>query len=150
VAVKDAHAKIDSLKRLLTETEMLEAQAELQEMARGMITEIGGSDDTLNRVEEYLTERRDKTTGRSRVASTSIDATKVELLEAEQAALEDHALSEVTGARSLWDRDRGVVECSGALEELECGAHGRPLFGWWGLIDPLPICPGLRKIATAR
>ena len=62
-------AKIESLKRMLTETEMLEAQAELQEMAQGMITSIGGSGDTLARVEEYLTERRDKAAGRARVAA---------------------------------------------------------------------------------
>jgi phage shock protein A len=101
VAVTDARAKIDSLKRLLTETEMLEAQAELQEMAQGMITEIGGSGDTLNRVEEYLTERRDKAAGRARVASTAIDTSKVELLEAEQEALADHALAEFAAAYGL-------------------------------------------------
>jgi hypothetical protein len=101
VAVKDAQAKIESLKRLLTETEMLEAQAELQEMAQGMITEIGGSGDTLNRVEEYLTERRDKAAGRARVASTAIDTSKVELLDAEQEALADHALAEFAAAYGL-------------------------------------------------
>jgi len=51
VAVKEARAKIESLKRMLSETEMLEAQAELQEMASGMISSIGGSGDTLDRVE---------------------------------------------------------------------------------------------------
>lgn len=101
VAVKEAQAKIDQLKRLLTETEMLEAQAELQEMAQGMITEIGGSGDTLNRVEEYLTERRDQAAGRARVASTAIDTSNVELLEAEQAALADHALAEFAAAYGL-------------------------------------------------
>ena len=63
VTVRDAQAKIEKLKRMMTETEMLEAQAELQEMATGMIASIGGSGDTLNRVEEYLTERRDKAAG---------------------------------------------------------------------------------------
>ena len=38
VAVKEARAKIETLKRMLSETEMLEAQAELQEMASGMIS----------------------------------------------------------------------------------------------------------------
>jgi hypothetical protein len=36
---------------MISETEMMEAQAELQEMAKGMVTEIGGGGDTLNRVE---------------------------------------------------------------------------------------------------
>ena len=101
VAVQEARSKIEALKRMLTETEMLEAQAELQEMAQGMITELGGSGDTLNRVEEYLTERRDKAAGRARVASSAIDTTQVELLEAEQEALADQALSEFAAAYGL-------------------------------------------------
>ena len=36
-----------------------------------MVSSIGGSGDTLNRVEEYLTERRDKAAGRARVAASS-------------------------------------------------------------------------------
>jgi phage shock protein A len=101
VSVRDAQAKIEGLKRLLTETEMLEAQAELQEMANGMISSIGGSGDTLNRVEEYLTERRDQAAGKARVASTTIDSSKVELMEAEQQALADQALTEFAASYGL-------------------------------------------------
>jgi len=101
VAIKEATAKIETLKRMLTETEMLEAQAELQEMASGMISEIGGSGDTLNRVEEYLEERRDKAAGRARVAATTIDTTEVDIKEAEQEALADQALTEFAAAYGL-------------------------------------------------
>jgi phage shock protein A len=101
VSVREAQNKIESLKRLLTETEMLEAQAELQEMATGMISSIGGSGDTLARVEEYVTERRDKAAGRARVAASSIDTSKVELMEAEQAVLADQALTEFAAAYGL-------------------------------------------------
>lgn len=101
VAVNEAQAKIESLKRMLTEAEMMEAQAELQEMAQGMISSIGGSGDTVSRVEEYLAERRDKAAGRARVASSSIDASKVELMEAEQAALADQALTEFAASYGL-------------------------------------------------
>ena len=101
VSVSEAQAKIDGLKRMISETEMLEAQAELQEMATGMISSIGGSGDTLNRVEEYLSERRDKAAGRARVAASTIDTTKVELLEAEQQALADAALTEFAAAYGL-------------------------------------------------
>ncbi len=94
VAVKEAHAKIEKLKRLLSETKMMEAQAELQEMAQGMIGQIGGGGDTLNRVEEYLNERRDKAAGRARVASDGVDISEYELKEGEQAALAEQALSE--------------------------------------------------------
>lgn len=98
VAVQEAQAKIEKLKRLLSETEMMEAQAELQEMAKGMITQIGGSGDTLNRVEEYLNERRDKAAGRARVAASSIDIKEVELKEEEQKALAEQALAEFEAA----------------------------------------------------
>ena len=94
VSIKEAKDKIEKLKRMISETEMLEAQAELQEMASGMISEIGGSGDTLNRVEEYLSERRDKAAGRARVASHDINIDHVELKEAEQEALAEMALSE--------------------------------------------------------
>jgi len=101
VSVREAQDKIEKLKRMMTETEMLEAQAELQEMATGMVSSIGGSGDTLNRVEEYLTERRDKAAGRARVAASSVDTSKVELMEAEQQALADQALTEFAAAYGL-------------------------------------------------
>jgi phage shock protein A len=101
VSVRDAQDKIEKLKRMMTETEMLEAQAELQEMATGMVSSIGGSGDTLNRVEEYLTERRDKAAGRARVAASSVDTSKVELMEAEQQALADAALTEFAAAYGI-------------------------------------------------
>ena len=101
VAVKEARAKIETLKRMLSETEMLEAQAELQEMASGMISSIGGSGDTLNRVEEFLNERRDKAAGRARVAASTIDTTEVDLMEAEQTALADAALNEFAAAYGI-------------------------------------------------
>ena len=101
VSVREAKSKIESLKRMMTETEMLEAQAELQEMAQGMITSIGGSGDTLSRVEEYLSERRDKAAGRARVAADSIDTSEVEVMEAEQDALADQALAEFAAAYGL-------------------------------------------------
>jgi phage shock protein A len=101
VAVKEARAKIETLKRMLSETEMLEAQAELQEMASGMISSVGGSGDTLDRVEEYLNERRDKAAGRARVASSTIDTTEVDMMEAEQGALADAALNEFAAAYGI-------------------------------------------------
>jgi phage shock protein A len=100
-SVRDAQEKIEKLKRMLSETEMLEAQAELQEMAQGMISSVGGSGDTLARVEEALTERRDKAAGKARVASSTVDSSKVELMEAEQQALADQALTEFASAYGI-------------------------------------------------
>lgn len=98
VAIDEAKTKIEKLNKLITETEMMEAQAELQEMASGMITSIGGSGDTLNRVEEYLQERRDKAAGKARVAASTLDIKDFEIKEAEQSALAEQALTEFESA----------------------------------------------------
>ena len=101
ISVQEAQAKIEKLKRMITEAEMLEAQAELQEMATGMISSIGGTGDTLNRVEEYLSERRDKAAGRARVAASTIDTQDVEIKEEEQKALAEQALREFEAAYGM-------------------------------------------------
>ena len=119
VAVQEARAKIEKLSRLISETEMMEAQAELQTMASGMIDSIGGSGDTLNRVEEYLNERRDKAAGRARVASSSIDVKDVELKEAEQAALGEQALREFETAYGF--ASPAPEETPGAQPQKELG-----------------------------
>jgi phage shock protein A len=119
VAVQEARAKIEKLSRLITETEMMEAQAELQEMATGMISSVGGSGDTLNRVEGYLNERRDKAAGKARVAASSIDTKDVELKEAEQAALSEQALREFESAYGF--ASPAQEETPGALPQKELG-----------------------------
>lgn len=101
VSVKEARGKIEKLSRMISETELLEAQAELQEMSASMIGSIGGAGDTLNRVEEYLTERRDKAAGRARVAKGSIDTTGIEVKANEQEALAQQALAEFAASYGL-------------------------------------------------
>ncbi len=118
VAVQEARAKIEKLSRLITETEMMEAQAELQEMATGMIGSIGGSGDTLNRVEEYLNERRDKAAGKARVAASSVDVKDVEIKEAEQAALAEQALREF---ENVYGFAAPAQETPGAQPQKELG-----------------------------
>jgi phage shock protein A len=94
VAVREAQSKIEKLQALVSETEMLEAQAELQEMAKGMVGGIGGSGDTISRVTELVNERRDKAAGKARVASGSYNNSEIEYKENEQEALGDAALAE--------------------------------------------------------
>ena len=53
VAVQTARAKIESLKGAINDMRMKQAMAEIHEMAAGMITNIGGAGDTLNRLEEH-------------------------------------------------------------------------------------------------
>lgn len=94
IAVEEAKGKIEKLKRMISETEMLEAQAELQEMASGMVSEIGGTGDTLDRVEQNIQERRDKAAGRARVAKEGLNLNDIDLKEAEQEAMAEMALAE--------------------------------------------------------
>ena len=102
VSVRDAQSKIEKLQNMIGETEMLEAQAELQEMAKGMISTIGSGGDTLNRAQEAILARRDKAAGKARVAgSQGLDTTEVVLKENEQAAMGDQALAEFASAYGM-------------------------------------------------
>ncbi len=101
VSITEARTKIEKLSRMISETELLEAQAELREMSATMIGSIGGGGDTLNRVEQYLTERRDKAAGRARVAKGSIDISEVEIKAGEQEALGQQALAEFAAAYGI-------------------------------------------------
>ncbi|MBP7634972.1 PspA/IM30 family protein [Candidatus Ozemobacteraceae bacterium] len=94
VSVREAQQKIEKLQAMVSETEMLEAQAELSEMAKGMINSIGGTGDTIARVSELVQERRDKAAGRARVSTGQIDTSGIQLKENEQAALGEQALAE--------------------------------------------------------
>ena len=102
VSVQEAQEKIEKLKRMLTETEMLEAQAELQEMAH--------RHDLLHRrVRRHGGPRggvpapsaATRPPGRRAWPPPRIDTSKVELMEAEQQALADQALHEFAASYGL-------------------------------------------------
>ncbi|WP_170113140.1 PspA/IM30 family protein [Ahniella affigens] len=101
VAVNAARAKIESLKGAINDMRMKSAMAEMNEMAAGMIGNIGGSGDTLNRLHEMVEEERTKAAGRARVARDAIDMTEVNLKEAEMTALADQALADFAAAEGL-------------------------------------------------
>lgn len=101
VAVSAARAKIDSLKGAINDMRMKRALADMNEMAAGMIGQIGGSGDTLNRLQEMVEEERTKQAGRARVAKDSIDMGEINLKEAEQQALADQALADFAAAEGL-------------------------------------------------
>lgn len=101
VAVNAARAKIDSLKGAINDMRMNKALAEMNEMAAGMIGQIGGSGDTLNRLHDMVEEERTKQAGRARVARDSIDMGEIHLKEAEQQALADQALADFAAAEGL-------------------------------------------------
>ena len=101
VAVQSARAKIESLRGAIADMRMNNAMAEMQEMAAGMISEIGGSGDTLNRLHDMVEDERNKAAGRARVAKDSIDMSEVNLKESEQTALADQALADFAAREGL-------------------------------------------------
>jgi len=101
VAVSSARAKIESLKSSISDLKIKRATAELTEMASGMISSIGGSGDTLDRLETMVEEERTKAAGRARVARDSLDVSGVQLKEAEQNALADQALADFAAKEGI-------------------------------------------------
>jgi len=101
VAVNAARAKIQSLKGAINDMKMKTAMAEMNEMAAGMISNIGGSGDTLNRLHEMVEEERTKAAGRARVARDAMDMSDIRLKESEQNALADQALADFAAAEGL-------------------------------------------------
>jgi phage shock protein A len=101
VAVTAARAKIEAVKSGINDIKVKKAMAELTEMASGMITTIGGSGDTLNRLHEMIEEERAKAAGRVRVARSEIDMTEVLMKEAEQQALAEQALADFAAKEGI-------------------------------------------------
>ena len=93
-AIAEARQKIEKIRKLITETEMLEAQAELQQMAAPKNAAMSGPAETLNRLENYLEERRSQATGKIILTTQTASS---ETNKAEQAAeqlLAEEALQE--------------------------------------------------------
>jgi phage shock protein A len=101
VSIASAKAKIDSLKRSIDDMKIQQAQAELTEMATGMISTIGGSGDTLDRLHEMVEGERAKAAGRARVARDSLDTDEFRLKESEQKALADQALADFAAKEGI-------------------------------------------------
>lgn len=101
VAVQTARAKIEGLKGAINDMRMNQAMAEIHEMASGMISSIGGSGDTLNRLHEMVEDERTKAAGRARVAKDSIDMSQVDLKETEMNALADQALADFAAREGI-------------------------------------------------
>lgn len=101
VAIKEAQRKIESLKRSISDMQVQQATAELSEMASGMISDIGGSGDTLDRLEKMVQEERDLAAGRARVARSGLDTTDVAIAETEQSALADAALADFAASEGI-------------------------------------------------
>ena len=101
VSVKAAQAKIQALKSSLDDLKIKKATAELTEMASGMITSIGGSGDTLDRLHKMVEEEREVAAGRARIARDSLNTTDIAIKEEEQRALADMALADFAAKEGL-------------------------------------------------
>lgn len=101
VSVKNAKERIEQLVRDLDEMKSTKAMADLNEMASGMITEIGGSGDTLNRLEGMVEEERTKAAGRARVARDQLNLSGINETAAEQDALAEMALADFAAAEGI-------------------------------------------------
>jgi phage shock protein A len=101
VSAREARAKIEEISRGINDAKVQKAAAELREMASGMITSIGGSGDSLNRLEEIVEEERTRAAGRNRVARDSMDLSEINMKESEQEALQDMALAEFAAEQGI-------------------------------------------------
>jgi phage shock protein A len=128
VAVSSARAKMEALRSSISDMKMKRAMAELTEMASGMISSIGGSGDTLDRLQNMVEEERTKAAGRARVARDSMDMSGVQVKEAEQTALAEQALADFaakegialepsSGSRSGQSTTEGPVKSMGPQTE---------------------------------
>lgn len=101
VAVQAAQAKIETLRRSIDDLKIEKASAEMHQMASGMISEIGGAGDTLDRLHTLVEEERTKAAGLARMARDSVQMGHVELKETEQKALADQALADFAAREGI-------------------------------------------------
>ncbi len=101
VAIAAARQKIENLRSSISDMKVKKAMAELTEMASGMITTIGGSGDTLNRLSGMVEAEREKASGRVRVARDNLDSTGLIIKEAEQKALGEQALADFAAREGI-------------------------------------------------
>ncbi|MGJ8634673.1 MAG: PspA/IM30 family protein [Luteolibacter sp.] len=115
-SVKAAKKRIEEVSRGITDMKTKKAMAELNEMAAGMIGNIGGAGDTMDRLHTMVDEERNKAAGRARVAKDSINTEEFEMMEKEEQALEDLALADFAAAEGL-SLDSGSSTSSDTPEE---------------------------------
>jgi hypothetical protein len=94
LAVAEAKAKIEQLRWQIGDLKANRALAELQTLAGAMIDGLDGPGDSLNRLQEMVSEEQEKARGRARVTAGSFSSSDLAMKEAEQSALEAQALDE--------------------------------------------------------
>jgi hypothetical protein len=118
VTIQEAKRKIEGLRFGIQDMKIQKATAELSEMATGMISELGGSGETLDRLEGIVQDQREQAAGRARVARDSVDMSEVKLKESEENALADMALADLASELGV-TLDEKAAEASEAPQEEE-------------------------------
>ncbi len=113
-AITAARNKIEKLRYSLDDLKVKKAMAEMTEMATGMVNQIGGAGDTLDRLHGMVEEEREKAAGRMRVARDSFDTTGIQVKEGEQKALADQALADFAAKEGI--AFEGASPAGGATE----------------------------------
>lgn len=101
VAVQAAQAKIEALKHSIDDLKVKRAMGELSEIASGMVTNMGGSGDTLDRLQSMVEEERQKAAGKARLAHDALHLGDTQLKEAEQKALAEQALADFAAKEGI-------------------------------------------------
>lgn len=94
VAVKAAKDKMEALTRDINDLKVKKAAASLTEMANGMVSSIGSSADSMNRLSTLVEEEKNKAAGRLRVAKDSVDLAGIVELEGQQNTEAEIALAQ--------------------------------------------------------
>ena len=100
-AVRGAQAKIDSLRLSIDDMKAKKALAEMNEMAAGMVTSVGGSGDTLDRLRAMVEEEKARAAGKARVSGEALAVPGANLKETERKALADQALADFAAKEGL-------------------------------------------------
>jgi phage shock protein A len=123
VAVNSAKQKIEALRQSLSDLKVKKAMAELTEMASGMVTQIGGAGDTLERLHSMVEEEREKAAGRVRVAKDGFNVQEFQMKEGEQRALADQALADFAAREGIALDPASTTTDGGAQTETEGGGR---------------------------
>ena len=92
---------VDSPKRGIDEMRMQQAMADLNQMAAGLISSVGGTGETLSRLEEMISESRSRAAGVTRVSRDQLAIGDVELRESEHEALAKQALADFAAREGI-------------------------------------------------
>ena len=118
VSVKTAKDKIESITRGLNDMKIQKAAAELTEMANGMITSIGSSGDSLNRIGTLIEDERNKAAGRVRVAKDSNTLGDIKEQADMQQAMADIALQQFEASMGVNKTPVIGLQATGTIDDL--------------------------------